>query len=225
MKQQLVRKFIPPIFLIYLSILFITSCQKPVDVPVKSQIIYTDINPDSILYEGDYQVNHYDFDFDKNGIEDYTLVVTSGTSGNYFCKVIWNACEFDTYNEDSVAVNSVDSFFTPLNFPLKDPLAINQNDVIDGSITWQHDAITNPYADLGLFLAYYKPVIFCSHGEFSGTWKNITDKFLGLKLKLNGLSYYGWICLTIGVNAKSMIVKGYAYNSIPNQAILAGQIE
>jgi hypothetical protein len=62
----------------------------------------------------------------------------------------------------------------------------------------------------------------------SGNWTTATDEFLGLTLVSNSQSYYCWVRLNvsaviIGPTSATFTIKDYAYNSIPNQPILAGQ--
>jgi hypothetical protein len=57
-----------------------------------------------------------------------------------------------------------------------------------------------------------------------GPWKQAQSTYLGLKFSVNGQTHYGWARMT--VNAKTGIVAtltGYAYETIPNKPILAGQ--
>ena len=58
-----------------------------------------------------------------------------------------------------------------------------------------------------------------------GLWNNLSDYYLGLRLLQSGQTYYGWVRLRVAVSlgGASVIIRDYAYNSIPNQPILAGQ--
>ena len=56
-----------------------------------------------------------------------------------------------------------------------------------------------------------------------GFWNNASDKFVALKLKVGSNTYYGWVRLDVNSTASAFVVKDYAYNSIANQPILAGQ--
>jgi hypothetical protein len=61
-----------------------------------------------------------------------------------------------------------------------------------------------------------------------GPWKNVTNRFLGLKFLINGEVHYGWARLTVLTDSHREAVKatltGYAYETIANQPILTGQI-
>lgn len=57
-----------------------------------------------------------------------------------------------------------------------------------------------------------------------GEWANVKNRYLGLKLHIHGETHYGWARLT--VTAKDYDIKalltGYAYETVPNKAIIAG---
>jgi hypothetical protein len=61
----------------------------------------------------------------------------------------------------------------------------------------------------------------------SGPWVNVTNRYLGLKFKIDGKFHYGWARLDVKVLRKQRQIiatlTGYAYETIPNKAIIAGQ--
>jgi hypothetical protein len=57
-----------------------------------------------------------------------------------------------------------------------------------------------------------------------GPWKNVTNKYLGFRFNVNGEAHYGWARLSvsaIGGTIKTTLT-GYAYETQPSTAILAG---
>jgi len=64
-------------------------------------------------------------------------------------------------------------------------------------------------------------------GGTGGPWVNATDRYLGLKFKINGKSHYGWARLNVTVVKHQFEITatltGYAYETIPNKAIIAGK--
>jgi hypothetical protein len=61
-------------------------------------------------------------------------------------------------------------------------------------------------------------------------WANVSNRYLGLKFKINGQYHYGWARLNVKFRGGSGInrtweaqLTGYAYETIPNKAITAGQ--
>jgi hypothetical protein len=65
-----------------------------------------------------------------------------------------------------------------------------------------------------------------STGE-RGRWVNVTRRYLGLKFKVDGKTHYGWARLNVqegGGNLKiTATLTGYAYETVPDKEILAGQ--
>jgi hypothetical protein len=61
-----------------------------------------------------------------------------------------------------------------------------------------------------------------------GPWKNVTNRYLGLKFLINGEVHFGWARLTVTTDSHRQAVHatitGYAYETIANQPILTGQI-
>jgi hypothetical protein len=61
--------------------------------------------------------------------------------------------------------------------------------------------------------------------SFSGNWFNVTNRYLGLKFKIHGKIHYGWARLSIHWSkfSFSATLTGYAYETIPKKAIIAGK--
>jgi len=63
-----------------------------------------------------------------------------------------------------------------------------------------------------------------SEGTF-GQWANVSNRYLGLKFNIKGKAHYGWLRLTVRLSGHARItatLTGYAYETIPNKAIIAG---
>jgi hypothetical protein len=58
-----------------------------------------------------------------------------------------------------------------------------------------------------------------------GPFFNANRKFLGLRFTIKGKVHYGWARLSVTSSGHGMTIKllDYAYNSVPNQRILAGE--
>ena len=80
--------------------------------------------------------------------------------------------------------------------------------------------VFSPFGGLGQW--------FCNLGSFTGTWLDGASvdslKFLGLRFESAGSTYYGWARLSIPSNGTSFTLKDYAYNSVPGEGILAGDM-
>jgi len=180
-----------------------------------AQIVYTDINPDTSIIRtrlnlrGNYSIEQ-NRDINNDGIPDlkFTLI-TSIITG-------WPPLN-PGYTAGTIRA-------TPLNgsailtgssgYPAK----MNQNTIISANANWS--SIANQ-------LIFEKKL---SNGNTSntGNWNTATDGFLGLRFVAAGQTHYCFIQLnaeafTSGANAAILTIKDFAYNSIPNQAILAGE--
>ena len=58
-----------------------------------------------------------------------------------------------------------------------------------------------------------------------GPRANVTDRFLGLRVQLNGRIHYGWARLSVRLNGPAITatLKGYAFETIAAKSIKAGQ--
>src|SRR5580692_1045954 len=69
--------------------------------------------------------------------------------------------------------------------------------------------------------------VFCQTGCGSGgSWLNVKGRYLGLKFRIKGKTHYGWARLNVHVDRVetriTATVTGYAYETIPGKAIIAG---
>jgi hypothetical protein len=58
-------------------------------------------------------------------------------------------------------------------------------------------------------------------GGSTGRWKNANDRYLGVKFSIKGKIHYGWVRLR--VSRIDAVITGYAYETIPGKAIIAGR--
>lgn len=59
-----------------------------------------------------------------------------------------------------------------------------------------------------------------------GPWNDVKNRYLGFKFQIKGKSHYGWARLNVTGSGLGTIVAtmtGYAYETIPNKAIVAGK--
>jgi hypothetical protein len=55
-------------------------------------------------------------------------------------------------------------------------------------------------------------------------WYNVTNGYLGLKLRIKGQAHYGWARVTVKLEIGFVVtLTGYAYETIPNKPIIAGK--
>jgi hypothetical protein len=58
---------------------------------------------------------------------------------------------------------------------------------------------------------------------FNGPWVGKQDKYLALRIRINGAVHYGWVRMSHSANEERLILTGYAYNSVAGEKIKAGQ--
>jgi hypothetical protein len=79
----------------------------------------------------------------------------------------------------------------------------------------------------GAFVGYASMAsdVTISGESFSdGPWKDARNRYLGLKFSINGEAHYGWARLTVTAKGGiSATLTGYAYETVANRPILAGQ--
>ena len=61
-----------------------------------------------------------------------------------------------------------------------------------------------------------------------GKWANVKNEYLGLKFKIHGKTHYGWARLNVTYMTQghsiTATLTGYAYETIPNKGLRAGQM-
>jgi hypothetical protein len=75
---------------------------------------------------------------------------------------------------------------------------------------------------------------YTGHYPWYGPWMNggkgVKDRYLGIRFTINGRIYFGWARMTVkpggnilGNPTFTAILTGYAYETIPGKAIVAGK--
>jgi hypothetical protein len=61
--------------------------------------------------------------------------------------------------------------------------------------------------------------------HFGGDWVNVKDRYVGLRFEIHGKSHFGWARLSVRVHTPHITatLTGYAYETIPGKAIIAGK--
>jgi hypothetical protein len=64
---------------------------------------------------------------------------------------------------------------------------------------------------------------FSGSTNYDGPWLKVTNRYLGLKFVIKGKIHYGWARLNVHWKyPQKAVLTGYAYETIPNKAIIAG---
>lgn len=164
---------------------------------VTGQIQYTDVDPDEVL-EG----TRFLLDLNGDGITDYEISndgvfsgVTPGTTARVY-----------TENSQSIlGLNAGGNYNYP--FALFEGESISPDDA-----TW----ITDPnYQTLNWQGCAYTNSQWCD-GQ--------VDKYMGLRINVDGNQHYGWVRMDLPGDASSITIKDYAFNTVPGEGLLAGQV-
>ncbi len=195
MKKQLLRKLSAFIFT---AMLFSASAN--------AQIVYTDVTPDQVISATTIpSMEDYNIDLNNDGINDYKI--SCSRSGG-ICPLAPSSRLYINFISDSALNSNAVVTGTSITYPL----AMNLNDSISSGLSFSSFGYLRRNTSGGP----------CT-GTF-GVWSYSIDRYLGLKLIVGGNTYYGWARMQIDVvtGIPSCTIKDYAYNSIPNQPILAG---
>lgn len=222
MESQTTKKlfaFSTTIMLSAFLLVFINSCQKETSIdqkqtaaPLGSSIIYTNANPDSVIKSyalvnpgssnrGQIVSKNYNLDLNNDGTTDFVFQIYfrsahGSTSANQ---------DYVSVGPSAISINQIANSNTY-------PSALDTLTIIGSTLSWSGAA--NKTLEL-----------YNSNGTTYGNWTIHAVKYLGLKLIKGGNIYYGWVRLYVNATlvGAELIVMDYAYNSSPNQPILAGQ--
>ena len=178
-----------------------------------AQFVYTDVNPDVAITckvsPPDNSCSAVDsIDINNDGVFDLKLSVGGSSSGGIHHSGTQSGFVKATPLHGSSIISDNSGY----------PLHLYRNDSIKSNSHWTTTAnqiletLSHAPKQLG--------------NTVSGNWTPPIDGFLGIKIVSGGQTHYGWIRLNVTINlpTASCIYKEFAYNSIPNQPIRAGQI-
>jgi hypothetical protein len=166
----------------------------------EAKIIYTPAN----VHIGINQ--HYNLDLNHDRIIDFTI--KDSFFGNGKCTT------FAEIREKANGVNGV--VVVPRHGVFA--AALFQGAKIGGSQNF-----LGSYRAMEIYNRYTSSHV-CKHNSF-GSWFNVTNRYLGLKFVIHGKTHYGWARLTVNKSGHSFVAQltGYAYETIADKSIVAGQ--
>ncbi len=169
-----------------------------------AQIIYTDVEPDLKFTQSTAGSNAYNLDLNKDSITDVILTANQTTTSG------GGPRPRPTITRRVLAATASGSnlFMVKVSPLVPNGLALNAR-VDSTSEVWAS-------ATAGLLR---------QSNSSTGKWVDTTDRFLAIRIYVAGNWHYGWVRLSVVVTTSniSFTVRDYAYNSIPNQSILAGE--
>lgn len=168
------------------------------------QIIYTDVNPD--FYDNNDV--HY-LDLNNDGIFDYKFSVESNED---LSSTIQTGYQTHSMEVQCLGNSKViqDSISLPLKLNMNSIISSNQNFGNGNWLLYSHTQWTT------------NPPYSTSSGNSFGNWNDNQEGYLGLKINVAGINYYGWARLKI-IN-DHLYIYDYAYYNSPNHPIAAGEL-
>ena len=194
MKKQLLKK-------VYT---FITTAML-FSASANAQIVYTDVNPDLTITQSSIGSSVHILDINNDTITDATLAASKTISAN--------AVLFGTSSGSEALMCC----------PILQARAINHNVAIGSNPNG-----TNAYWSNNQN-ARLRQVPLGGGGPGGpnpipfGDWSTLADRYLAIRFLVGADWYYGWVRVSVSVGGNSFTIRDYAYNSLPNQPILAGQ--
>jgi hypothetical protein len=170
-----------------------------------AQIIYTNPSPDITVSNNAI----YLLDVNNDGIDDFKFLhedSASGLNGNGL----------------GIAIMHLDAEFLG-GMPPQDPThyypyKLESNTFIDILANGNEWVVKHPDPDAVRVLN-----LQFNNNTYAGLWVfGVIDRYLGIRIRLNGNWHYGWIRLDVNASATSMLIKDWAYEATPNMGIYAG---
>jgi hypothetical protein len=176
------------------------------------QIIYHAVNPNIVL---DTNGATYNLDLNGDGDTDFVFKEIVGTD-NIKAAVLF-------HNQSaSMAGSVVKTSGKRYGYPF----VFSEGNKIGASAVWFNNSAIKHGAH------YYPPVLagsYANGGVIYGNWKSgETGEYLGLRIKIinvDTVSYYGWARCSVTKGGKSITISGYAFQSIPDSSINAGDTD
>ena len=188
--------------------------------PAAAEVIYTDINPDTVL---DAAAEFYSLDIDNNGTFDFAFLNTSGTTYDFTLGslTLQSLLAGPMVLSDAIAGISHYYFYDGGYRFL--PSALSSESLIGSDLTWQEVGIQ--YLAWSTYTGVYDN--HCNHCDWANdTLIETKDKYLGLRfLGDDNNQHYGWVRCDVLDFGQTLVIKDYAYETESNYPILAGSKE
>ncbi len=202
----------------FLAILIFTSYSNR----LAAQIISTDVPDTTIIKSTDHIGTHsYAFDIDHDGIKDFSIAVNATNVLPAGCTITPNM-----QTELSSWVGTMPSASNHIAMDAGFTASIGADSIIDAnSHSWSLSQQNFLFEK-----TFSYPSCFWD-STINGHWLSDTTSFIGLKFKLGADIHYGYLHIRyqLGIDSLnnsfiSVTVLDYAYNSLPDQPILAGEV-
>lgn len=177
--------------------------------PSEAEVVYTPANQ-NIGHSG-----FYNLDLNHDGITDF-VILERGVP-----QVFGTFQELDAKPEIGNQVNCPESACIS---SFSNAAALSEGAEIGSN--------PRPHGWMGQFVPMAFEELFAKNGSlyYGFEWANVNNRYLGLKFKIGGETHYGWARLSVTFHGKTgglrtweAHLSGYAYETVANQSIQAGQ--
>lgn len=170
---------------------------------VDAEIVYTKTNV-TITHNGP---GYYQLDLNNDGITDFEID---------FCSCVPHGTE--------LWVQVVDSYVNAPRNAVRQQAAFpgDAAPLVRGAEIGSKQAFVTPPQYSGASMA----IAGCYGGPYSGgPWLNVKNRYLGLKFLIHGQVHYGWarVSVTATEQVLTAVLTGYAYETVANKSLRAGQ--
>lgn len=186
---------------------------------VQGQISYTNFNPDIVLDpdtdpwpHSDYQ--YYYLDMNVDGDVDFTF--------RAFASVSYSGWLTSNYymNHQIMWPNDLQAFAGTLPEPwYYEASVIDYGFAINNDLNWVEDNLPAGTKTAELKRYYHTPGTIVDNGEWGGQ----NGKFVAVRLRTPGQKFYGWVRISVSELGDSLTIHDFAYNTVSNAPINAGE--
>ena len=194
----------------------LTAGSLAVVLPASANIVYTDLNPDTLLKGSAWTFEEYNLDLNGDSIFDYNLSLSFSSWSNTILHYDHNALCNPLGSNYLITTNSP----YPYSF-YQIPIALSGSNIIDSLANWDTESTLGIWARSIDCCSNWTS--FTTKTNYYGNFLGQNDKYIGVKFNISGNNHYGWILVDVSSIADSLTVKSYAYNDVPDQLIKAGQ--
>ena len=165
-------------------------------------VVYTDVNPDTLATNSNPMI---ELDIDGNGQPDLAVAVYSTTYGGFQIQYAGVYPATGNYVAGNIQILYGSSYI----FNAKDFAA---GQMLHNGVGWNSVDGSYSYGLLGVNAGIYS----------AGSWLNETDKYMGLKIQINGSTHFGWVRMDLNQACDQLTVKGFAFEDFPETPIITG---
>ncbi len=180
----------------------------------QAQIVYTDIVPDTVI---NLNGETYHLDLNNDGTADFDIYHYQALSCPAPCSSSGWVRPASIKIVDPLGANAwADTLLQPAELP--------PQRVIDDGLIWNNSLGTVASITTHCIATVCEPLM--ATGNWSDGISMDSLRYLGLRFSSGGATYYGWARLSMYSpfeHVLGYILKDYAYNSVPDEPILAGE--